>query len=134
MRTALGLVSESDWTPLWHRVVYLMAAAPLVWFALWGWEHGAYLTFGMLALVCLGLSIQPVRLGAMMLFWFFALGACVYGWLLAKDLVNLVTGWGAAELHTADPTVFYVLELYVITVAVLLFVMSRPPRSRTRSG
>jgi hypothetical protein len=134
MRTALGLLSESNWTPLWHRVVYLMAAAPLVWFALWGWEHGAYLTFGMLALVCMGLSIQPVRLGAMILFWLFASGACVYGWLLAKDVVNLTTGWGAPQLHTADRVVFYVLELYVITVAVLLFVMSRPMGPRTGRG
>ena len=33
-------------------------------FALMGWEHGAYLTFGIPALICVGLAFRPSRSGA----------------------------------------------------------------------
>jgi hypothetical protein len=114
-------------------VVYLLAASPLLLFALWGWEHGACITFGIPALICMGLAVRPARLGATILFWPFAAGASLYGWLLVKDLMGFLSG-DAPEvlLNTVDSAVFVLVELTLMAVSVLLFVMSRPPTPRTR--
>lgn len=120
--------------PAWHRAVYGLAAAPLLLFTLMGWEHGAYVTFGVPALICLGLALWPSRLGAATLFWPFAAGACLYGYLLVKDVVVLSRGGAPSVLLDADDSVvFVVLELILIAVSMLFFVMwrsSAPRRSR----
>lgn len=112
--------------PAWHRAVYALAAAPLLLFTLMGWEHGAYLTFGVATLVCLALAAWPARLGAAVLFWPFAAGALVFGFLLLKDVWAVMTGGTVSVLLDADDSVAFVLvELVVIAVAVLLFRMWR---------
>jgi hypothetical protein len=133
MSSTFGWEAKGSSSPAWHRVVYLVAAAPLLLFALWGWEHGAHITFGIPALICMGLAIRPARLGATILFWPFAAGACLYGWLLVKDVMGFVFG-DAPEvlLNTVDSAVFVVVELTLLAVSVLLFVMSGPPIPRTR--
>ena len=118
---------DSSRTPSWHRLVYALAAAPLVLFALIGWEYGASVTFAMPALICGALAIWPTRLGAAILFWPFAAGACVYGWLLVKDLLVLSQGGSPSVLVDADDSVvFVVLELTLVAVSLLFFVMWRP--------
>jgi hypothetical protein len=117
--------------PPWHRAVYAAAAAPALLFALMGWEHGAYMTFGVLGLICLGLAAWPARVGAAVLFWPFAAGACLYGWLLAKDLVVLAKGGAPAVLLDLDDSVvFLAVELTLIAVAALFLIMWRPLKAR----
>jgi hypothetical protein len=117
--------------PTWHRAVYALAAAPLLLFTLMGWEHGAYVTFGIPALICLGLALWPSRLGAAILFWPFAAGASLYGYLLVKDVMVLSQGGAPSVLLDVDDSVvFVILELILITVSVLFFVMWRPAAAR----
>jgi hypothetical protein len=99
-----------------------------------GWEHGAYMTFGVLTMVCLGLTAWPARVGAALLFWPFAAGACLYAWLLIKDLVVLARGEAPSVLVDVDDSVvFLVVELTLLAVATLLFIMWRPFRGRNNS-
>jgi hypothetical protein len=113
--------------PAWHRVVYALAAAVLLFFTLWGWEHGAYMTFGVGALICVGLALRPSRLGAAVLFWPFAAGACFYAALLVKDLVVLAQGGQPEVLLDADDSVaFLTIEFLLVVVSVLSFLMWRP--------
>jgi hypothetical protein len=117
--------------PAWHRAVYALAAAPLLLFTLMGWEHGAYVTFGIPTLICLGLALWPSRLGAAILFWPFAAGASLYGYLLVKDLTVLSQGGAPEVLVDADDSVvFVVLELTLIAVSVLFLVMWRSSAAR----
>jgi hypothetical protein len=105
-----------------------LACALLVLFTLMGWEHGAYLTFGVAALICLGLVLWPVRLGAAVLFWPFAAAACLYAGLLIIDVWRLSTGGSPSVLLDADDSVFFILvELAFIAIAVLFLYMGRPP-------
>ena len=118
---------ESGGLPFWHRGVYLLAAAPLTLFALMGWEHGALLTFGIPALICVALMVRPVRIGAFILFWPFALLACIYGCLLVIDWFILLRGGSPSVLLDADDSVVFVaVELVFLVVSVLFFVMGRP--------
>lgn len=113
--------------PAWHRAVYGLAAAPLLLFTLMGWEHGAYATFGVAALIGLGLVLWPVRLGAAVLFWPFGAMACLYGWMLVRDLWRLATGGRPSVLLDADDSVvFVVVELALLAAAVLFLYMWRP--------
>ena len=103
-----------------------MAAAPLTLFALMGWEHGAYV-FVIPALICVALMLWPVRLGAFILFWPFALLACIYGCLLVIDLFILLRGSSPSVLLDADDSmVFVAVELVFLVVSGLFFVMGRP--------
>jgi hypothetical protein len=103
----------------------------LLLFTLMGWEHGAYVTFGIPTLICLGLALWPSRLGAAILFWPFAAGASLYGYLLVKDLTVLSQGGAPEVLVDADDSVvFVVLELTLIAVSVLFLVMWRSSAAR----
>jgi len=96
-----------------------------------GWEHGAYVTFGIPALICVALALWPARLGAAILFWPFAAGASLYGWLLVKDLMVLSRGGAPSVLLDADDSVVFVLlELTLIAVSALFLVMWRPFAAR----
>lgn len=118
--------------PPWHRAVYAIAALPALVFTLMGWEHGAYMTFGLLTVICLALAVWPARLGAVVLFWPFAAGACLYAWLLAKDFVALARGGQTAVLLDFDDSVvFLVVEAILIAVATLFLVMWKPSGHRT---
>jgi hypothetical protein len=110
--------------------VYLLASGPLILLTLMGWEHGAYLATGVAALLCLGLAVWPLRLGAAVLFWPFAAGACWYGVALLKDVAALMTDGAVSVLLDADDSiVFVLLELVLIAVSALFFRMWRPRRS-----
>jgi hypothetical protein len=109
----------------------------LVLYTLTGWEQYAYLTFGVAALICLGLVLWPVRLGAAVLFWPFAAAACLYAGLLIGDVWRLSTGGSPSVLLNAvDSVVFILVELVLIAIAVLVLYMWSPerlgPRIRAR--
>jgi hypothetical protein len=121
--------------PSWHRAVYVLAAVPLLLFTLMGWEHGAYLIYGIPTLICLGLAVWPLRVGAAILFWPIAAGACLYGALLVQDGVVISQGGTPSVLLDADDSIaFLVLELTLIVVAVLFLAMWRPIALRKSRG
>jgi len=122
---------ERSRTPAWHRGVFALAALPLLLFTLMGWEHGAYVTFGIPTLVCVCLALWPARLGAAIFFWPFTVGACVYGWLLVKDVIVLSQGGTPSMLLDMDDSVVFVaLELTLVALSVLLFFVWRPFAAR----
>lgn len=130
-----GAKEERRRVPAWHRAVHALAAAPLLLFALTGWEYGAGITFGIPALICMGLTLWPTRLGAAILFWPFAAGATLYGWLLVEDLVVLSEGGAPSVLLDADDSIFFiVLELTLIAVSALFLAMWRPFSPRGPRG
>ncbi len=113
--------------PRWHRAVYALAAAPFLFAALMGWHEGAYLQFLIPALLCIILSLRPMRLGAVLLFWFFAAATVVYGWLLVKDLMTMTEGGAPGILVDAgDSIVFVALELVLVMLSVAFFFVWRP--------
>ena len=128
----VGAREERRRIPAWHRGVFALAAAPLLLFTLMGWEHGAYVTFGIPALIVLWLVVRPTRLAATILFWPFTAGAVLYGCLLVMDLMVLSQGGSPSVLlDTDDSVVFVLLELTLIVVAVLLFVIWQPYAARS---
>jgi hypothetical protein len=131
MTTLVTPKEDRNRSPVWHRAVFAIAAAPLLLFALVGWEHGAYLTFGILGLVCFWCALRPTRAAAAILFSLFTVGACIYGWLLASDVIALSRGGAPVALVDADDSIVFVgLELTLIGVSALLFLMWRPFRQR----
>jgi hypothetical protein len=91
-----------------------------------GWEEGGAITFGVPTLICMVLAWRPSRLGAAILFWPFAALACLYGYLLMKDLVILVEGGAPSVLLNAtDSMVFVLVEGIFLAVSGLFFLMWR---------
>jgi len=100
-----------------------------------GLEHGGYLVFGIPALICVWLAVRPARRWATILFWPFTVGACLYGWLLVRDLIVLSQGGAPSVLlDTDDSVVFIMLELTLIALSVLFFVIGRPFAARRLRG
>jgi hypothetical protein len=127
-------IDQGSSFPAWHRGVYALAAAPMLLFTLMGWEEGGAITFGVPTLICVGLACRPSRLGAAILFWPFTAMACLYGYLLVKDLLVLSQGGAPSVLLDADDSVVFVLlELTFIAVSGLFFVMWRS-RAVLRQG
>lgn len=84
------------------RWVYLVASVPILLFALWGVEYGAFWFYLVPAVICIAQFFVPTRLGWFVVTGLYATGALLYTWVLAARLWRLFTDEGAALFLDPD--------------------------------
>jgi hypothetical protein len=102
--------------------VYLLAALPLLVFALVGTEYGAGFKYLIPALLCVVQFLRPTKLGWLVIFVLYLAGTTDYVVALIKDLVRIAGGQQPSILLDSDDSVvFALLVIYLVAVCFGLF-------------
>lgn len=108
------------------RWFFLLAAVPLVLFALIGAAYGGFLPYALLATVCICQFFYPTLLGWGVVLLVAVAGLVSYGYAAVMDIVRLANGASPSIfLNTTDTFAFVLLIGVIATVAVGL-IMNRP--------
>jgi hypothetical protein len=111
------------------RWLFVVAALPLIIFALIGANYGAFVPYAVLAGICVIQFVRPTLLGWGVVMLVFAVGASLYLYTATADLVRLARGQQPQLfLNPYDTAAFTALIVLVVAVAVGLFFL-RPRRS-----
>jgi hypothetical protein len=104
--------------------IYMLAAIPLLFFALWGWEYGAFFLYFSLAALCLIQYFYPTILGWVILFSIYMAGAATYLYVYFKDLFQLLRGVKSGNsifIDWDDSVVFTILIALIVAIALNLY-------------
>ena len=106
------------------RWIYILSIVPLLFFALWGWEYGAFLLYFSPAILCLIQYLYPTILGWLILFSIYLAGAIVYLYVYFKDLLQLILGTKSGDsifVDWNDSLIFTVLIALIVAIALNLY-------------
>jgi len=102
--------------------VYLLAALPLLVFAVVGLEYGAWAFYLIPALICVVQFFRPTKSVWFVLFLLYLVGTAAYVVALVKDIVQLGGGGQPSILLDSDDSVVFVLlVIYLLAVCYGLF-------------
>lgn len=112
------------------RWIYLLAAFPIIAFALAGWEYGAFPLYITPAVLCLVQYFYPTVCGWFVFFSIFCIGSAAYFWLLFTDVIKIFVGDRPRALLDADDSfVFILLVILLCAITYGLFKL-RPTKQR----
>lgn len=107
--------------------VYLLAALPLLVFALIGVEYGAFLLYLVPALICIIQFFRPTKVVWLVVSVVYLAGTATYVVALIADLVHLARGRQPSILVDSDDSAVFVL-LVVFLVSVCFGLLKVRPR------
>jgi len=102
--------------------VYLLAAMPVLVFAIVGLEYGAWAFYLLPALLCLVQFFRPTKPVWFVLFVLYLVGTAAYVVALIKDVGQLADGGRPSILLDSDDSVVFVLlVLYLLAMCYGMF-------------
>jgi hypothetical protein len=108
------------------RGFLILAALPLILFALGGLEYGGFAINALLASICLLQVIYPTLLGWMVIAATYGSGSAAYFYVAIRDLIVIARGdQPSLFLNSTDDTVFALFLAFLLIIDVVL-VLCRP--------
>lgn len=104
--------------------IYILATIPLLFFALWGWEYGAFVLYFAPAVLCLIQYLYPTILCWLILFSIYLAGAVAYLYLYFRDLFQVISGAKSGNSIFADwddSVIFTILVALIVVIALKLY-------------
>jgi hypothetical protein len=106
------------------RWVYILAAIPVLFIALWGQEYGAFLLYFSVGALCLVQFFYPTLSGWGLLFAIYLIGAGSYVYVFIRDLFHLILGTKSAIsiFVDLDDSIFFTIFITcIVAIAFGLF-------------